>query len=203
MPAPRINIAWLVVGALVLVVLFFTYHIGRAMYSNVSNKKNETQIIEEETNSAQFMERPVYGENVDAQVTTTEYAPPSDKQEHAQPLPEIVGQTEEDIRMPDPVQQQAPAIQYNKAPPRDVHAGQPHMEAEFGDNLRHPESMFEARNPQQSSYIASSGIGSHNTSPGGHDANIYQSENAQNAGEFMRGIFAFDNSFEGSAYSAL
>jgi hypothetical protein len=78
-----------------------------------------------------------------------------------------------------------------------------YMESEFGDNLRHPEAMFEARQPQQQNYIASSGIGSQHSSPGNHDAIGYTNENAQNAGEFMNGIYAFDNSFEGSAYSAL
>jgi hypothetical protein len=63
--------------------------------------------------------------------------------------------------------------------------------------------MFEARKPQQASYIADSGIGSHTSSPGGHNASGYESENIQNAGEFMRGIYAFDSSLEGSAYSAI
>lgn len=203
MPAPRINIAWLVVGGLILIALFFSYHIGRAMYTNASNKTKEDTIIEEETNRAQFVERPQYAANVEPQMTHTTAGEPTDRDEPAHPLPQIVGQTEEDIMNPEPLQQKAPAFRYNKAQPRDVNMGQPHMEAEFGDNLRHPESMFEARGPQQSNYISSSGIGDHNSSPGGHDAIGYVNENAQNAGEFMQGIFAFDNSFEGTAYSAI
>ena len=202
MTAPRINIAWLVVGALILLVLFFSFHIGKAMFNN-SNNSNQAKIIEEETIQAKIMEREQYGEGVEPQVTTTQYAPPSDKTDPAQPLPEIVGQTEEDIRMPDQLQQTAPAYRYNKPQPRDAYAGDPHMEAKFGDNLRHPEAMFEPRTSQQSSYISSSGICSYNSSPGGHNAIGYASENAQNAGEFMNGVFAFDTSFEGSAYSAI
>jgi len=203
MPAPRINIAWIVVALLIVIALFFTYHIGRTMYNNASTNSNEQKIIEEETNSAATLIQPQYGERVQPQTTTSEFAEPSDRTEPGHQMPQIVGQTEEDIMNPDPVQQKAPAYRYNKAQPRDVHTGQPHMEAEFGDNLRHPESMFEARAPQQSGYIAPSGVGSHNSSPGGNDAIAYDNENAQNAGEFMQGIFAFDNSFEGSAYSAL
>ncbi len=203
MPAPRINIAWIVVGVLIMIALFFAYHIGRTMYNNASSNSNENKIIEEETNSARTLTQSQYGEGVQPQTTTTEFAEPSDRTEPAHQLPQIVGQTEEDIMNPDPVQQKAPAYRYNKAQAHDVHTGQPHMEAEFGDNLRHPESMFEARQPQQTAYISSSGVGSHTSSPGGHNAIAYESENAQNAGEFMQGIFAFDNSFEGSAYSAI
>jgi FtsZ-interacting cell division protein ZipA len=203
MPAPRINIAWIVVGVLIMIALFFAYHIGRTMYNNASTNSNEQKIIEEETNSARSLTQSQYGEGVQAQTTTSEFAEPSDRTEPGHQMPQIVGQTEEDITNPDPLQQKAPAYRYNKAQPRDVHTGQPHMEAEFGDNIRHPESMFEARAPQQTSYIPSSGVGSHNSSPGAHDAIAYDNENAQNAGEFMQGIFAFDNSFEGSAYSAI
>ena len=202
MTAPRINIAWIVLAILVVIGLFFTYHIGRAMYTNNSDK-NDQKIIEEETNRAKFVQSQQYGEGVNPYERVQHEGEANDRTEPSHPLPEIVGQTEADIMNPDPVQQKPPAYRYNKPQARDVHAGDPYMEAEFGDNLRHPESMFEAREPQQSSYITNSQLGSHTISPGGHNAITYESENAQNAGEFMRGIFAFDNSFEGSAYSAL
>lgn len=203
MTAPRINIAWLVVGLLVFIVLFFMYHIGKAMYNNTSNNSNQENIIEKETNEAIQMKNINYEQNVESQVTTTEFADVMQKPGVAQPMPEVVGQTEEDLRNADPLQQKAPAYKYNKPQAHDIQAGDPYMEAEYGDNLRHPEAMFEQRVPQQSSYIASSGIGSHNSSPGGHNAIGYASENAQNAGEFMNGVYAFDTSFEGTSYSAL
>jgi hypothetical protein len=203
MTAPRINIAWLVVGLLACIVLFFMFHIGKAMYNNSSNNSNQEKLIEKETNEALQMENMKYAHDVESQVTTTEYESAVPKPGVAQPMPEVVGQTEEDLRNPDPLQQKAPAYRYNKPQAHDSQAGDPYMEAEYGDNLRHPEAMFEPRVQQQSSYIASSGIGSHNSSPGGNYAIGYASENAQNAGEFMNGVFAFDTSFEGSAYSAL
>ena len=194
--------AWLVVFFLIGIVLFFTYHIGRTMY----NQTEKEGLIDSYTKGAPILSRDVestYGRNLEAPQEGPDYEPPSGSHDPAHGYPSVPGQTEEDLRSTDPVQATAPAYRYSQPGPKDPHAGPAYEPAEFGDNMRHPEGAFEMRAPATDGYIAASGMGSHVSSPGGNSAIGYSSETAQNAGEFMKGIFAFDGSMEGTAYSAL
>ena len=202
MAIPRISIAWLVVIFLIGIALFFTYHIGRAMYTQSESE----EMIDSYTKGAPLLHQDVeskYAPGLESVEDGPEYEPPSGSRDHAHGYPSVPGQTEEDLRSTDPIQATAPAYRYNQPGPKDPHAGPAYEPAEFGDNLRHPEGAFEMRAPATDGYIAASGMGSHVSSPGGHSAVGYSSETAQNAGEFMKGIFAFDGSMEGTAYSAL
>ena len=194
--------AWLVVFFLIGIVLFFTYHIGRTMY----NQTEKEGLIDSYTKGAPILSRDIestYGRNLEAPQEGPDYEPPSGSHDPAHGYPSVPGQTEEDLRSTDPVQATAPAYRYSQPGPKDPHAGPAYEPAEFGDNMRHPEGAFEMRAPATDGYIAASGMGSHVSSPGGNSAIGYSSETAQNAGEFMKGIFAFDGSMEGTAYSAL
>jgi hypothetical protein len=77
--------------------------------------------------------------------------------------------------------------------------------AMFGSNLRHPEASFE---PSKSSFGGleneiTSGLASQVTQPSDIDKAPFSAEMAQNGGEFMNGIFAFDSTQEGSYFSSL
>jgi len=198
MAIPRISVAWLVVFVLVGIALFFVYHIGRTIYS----QSDTETMINSYTKSAPSLRYDEEG-GLETPSEGPDYEPPSGSRDPAGSYPSVPGQTEEDLRSTDPVQATAPAYRYNQPGPKDPHAGPAYEPAEFGDNLRHPEGAFEMRAPATDGYIAASGMGSHVSSPGGNSAVGYSSETAQNAGEFMKGIFAFDGSMEGTAYSAL
>jgi hypothetical protein len=77
------------------------------------------------------------------------------------------------------------------------------MDAEFGSNLRHPEQMVEHHPSTGMGQVVASGLGSEASGPGGNSMVGYAPEMAQNGGEFMSGITAFDMSEMGSAYSML
>jgi hypothetical protein len=198
MAIPRISVAWLVVIVLIGIALFFTYHIGRTIYT----RSDTETLIDSYTKSAPLL-RQDEDDGLETPLEGPEYEPPSGSRDPAGGYPSVPGQTEEDLRSTDPVQATAPAYRYNQPGPKDPHAGPAYEPAEFGDNMRHPEGAFEMRAPATDGYIAASGMGSHVSSPGGNSAVGYSSETAQNAGEFMKGIFAFDGSMEGTAYSAL
>jgi hypothetical protein len=198
MSIPRISVAWLVVIVLVGIALFFVYHIGRTIYA----QSDTESMINSYTKSAPLLRQdPESG--LETPSDGPDYEPPSGSRDPAGRYPSVPGQTEEDLRSTDPIQATAPAYRYNQPGPKDPHAGPAYEPAEFGDNMRHPEGAFEMRAPATDGYIAASGMGSHVSSPGGNSAVGYSSETAQNAGEFMKGIFAFDGSMEGTAYSAL
>ena len=200
MSVPRISVAWLVLLIFIGIVFFFTYHIGRTIYAQsepepmVDSRPRRRLHREEE-------DRPMAPR--ESASDESDYESPSGSKESARMYPSVPGQTEEDLRATDPIQATAPAHRYQPPGPKDPHAGPAHEPAEFGDNLRHPEGAFEMRSAPRNDYIAESGLGSHVSSPGGNSAIGYSSETAQNAGEFMKGIFAFDGSMEGTAYSAL
>jgi len=198
MAIPRISVAWLVVLVLTGIALFFAYHIGRTIYSQPTSET----MIDSYTTSAPLLRMDEEG-GLESPLEGPEYEPPSGSRDSAGGYPSVPGQTEEDLRSTDPVQATAPAYRYSPPGPKDPHAGPAYEPAEFGDTMRHPEGAFEMRAPATDGYIAASGMGSHVSSPGGNSAIGYSSETAQNAGEFMKGIFAFDGSVEGTAYSAL
>jgi hypothetical protein len=202
MTIPRISVAWLAVLLVVGLCLFFAYHIGRTVYA----QSHTEEMINSYTKDAPLLQRDSenpYAPHRESPPKGPDYAPPSGSKDPAAGLPFVPGQTEEDLRATDPVQATAPAHRYQPPGPKDPHAGPAYEPAEFGDNLRHPEGMFEIRPAPISETIVSSGMGSSISSPGGNSAIGYSREPAQNAGEFMKGIYAFDGSMEGTAYSAL
>ena len=118
-------------------------------------------------------------------------------------MPYVPGQTEEDLRAPEPLQASPPSVQYDAPEATDPMNRHVFMSSEFGSNLRHPEQMIEHRPASNMDGVVDSGLGSDYSSPGGNRATGFAPEMAQNGGEFMRGINAFDTSDVGSAFSML
>jgi hypothetical protein len=118
-------------------------------------------------------------------------------------MPHVPGQTEEDLRAPEPLQATPPAVQYDAPEATDPMNRHVFMSSEFGSNLRHPEQMMEHRPPSNMSGVVNSGLGSERTNPGGNRVTAFAPEMAQNGGEFMQGISAFDTTDIGTGFSML
>lgn len=118
-------------------------------------------------------------------------------------MPHVPGQTEEDLRAPEPLQATPPAVQYDAPEATDPMNRHVFMSSEFGSNLRHPEQMMEHRPPSSMGGVVNSGLGSERTNPGGNRVTAFAPEMAQNGGEFMQGISAFDTTDIGTGFSML
>ena len=134
-----------------------------------------------------------------AEESQIEEAPaPIREQRATQPMPEVPGQTEEQLKAPEPVQETA-AQRVDSPSARDVFDNT-NNEAMFGSNLRHPEAMMTRAGPNFASLeseVASGVAGRPEV-----EKLPFSAEMAQNGGEFMSGIFAFDSSDSGTTFSA-
>jgi hypothetical protein len=205
--ATRIPVSWLFVLALLAVFAFFGYHILQASSTDQVEKyppysPGDQQKLEER---AAIMMAP--------SATESQHVEANDEDSHApvrpklppvpNKMPDVPGQTEDDLRAPNQIQATPPTVEYDSPEATDPLNRNAFMSAEFGSNLRHPEQMIEARPGMTMGQVVSSGLGSEYTNPGGNRVAGYASEMAQNGGEFMNGISAFDGSESGVAYSML
>ncbi len=186
MSAPRMSLAWIVVLLILSVVGFFGYQILQV----AMQRKNEGVLSETPT----------------PQMNPIQLSPPSKiavppavpapiyEEPQPVPPPAVVGQTKEQLMEREPLQQTPPDAHYSEPMSNDPLEGPVHSESLFGDNLRHPEQMFEVAPPLGSGRIVQSGLGSERSSQGGNDSVRFAPEMAQNGGEFMSGISAFDMS---------
>lgn len=184
--APRISTIWVLVAVALSVIAFFGYHIFQA-YSQPTEESFPKPV------NLMGTENPMIAQQAPV------YIKP-----HPTPVPQVPAQTEEDLRETRPVNQTPPEIYYPEPEAVDPYETSQHNDAYFGDNLRHPEQMMEMAPPVSTGNVVSSGLGSHVTYQGGNDGNVFDPEMAQNGGEFMSGIVAFDGSDGGGiGYSAL
>jgi len=117
--------------------------------------------------------------------------------------PEVAGQSEEELNAPEPLQEKVSV----KAEPHE--AMDPFEKddnvALFGSNLRHPEASFERSSVNfgalENEIVA--GLASQVSKPTDLEKVQFSAEMAQNGGEFMNGIFAYDSSEGGSYFSSL
>lgn len=202
--AARIPISWLLVLALLAVFAFFGYQILQVSQDTKTEEKFPPYSPTDEVKQQGFMDSTLSqvpehsGEPDDAAAPVSHKQPPVPRA-----MPHVPGQTEEDLREHEPLQQSPPATQYDSPESTDPMNRNVFMNAEFGSNLRHPEQMMEARPGMTMDSVVESGIGSMMSSPGGNRAASYAPEMAQNGGEFMSGINAFDGSDSGVGYSML
>lgn len=182
----KISVAQLGALALVIVVVFFAIQIVQ-----VAGKQHQEAPV------AQFVNSPASAPAIQA-------APaPIRSQEPVQQMPDVPAQTEEDLKMNEPLQRSPPATQYDPPEATDPLNRVAQGDAEFGSNLRHPEQMIERRPAPSMRGAVESGIASHRSSPGENNAQGYSTEMVQNGGDFMGSVLAFDMSEVGSAYSLL
>ena len=118
--------------------------------------------------------------------------------------PEIPGQTEEQYNAPEPLQERV-STTVDDAPNAKDPYEQANNVALFGSNLRHPEAMMASGAGDK--YLSlersmSAGLADQVSRPATVDETPFSAEMAQNGGQFMKGIFAFDSSDTGTAFSA-
>ena len=176
----------LVVGG---VVAFFLFQIGVVLYKRM----NETNELREQLVGAQYVPNMRQFE---------EPAPVVRHEPKGTPMPEIPGQSDEEVRTPEPNQRRvrrSPAEEPEPAEP----VPQRQEEAGFTEDLRHPEASFQPHPFNNRSVPVDSGVASKVSSPGlGGDQQAFESDMAQNGGEWLKGTFAFD-SREPSGFSSL
>jgi len=229
--ATRIPVAWVILVVIVGIFAFFGYHIVKASnYPRMLDTKIDSHLqavlaqsqglptvqhvqptLEMTMPTQPYTPPQVYdtqspdGVTGDyetpetaAPVMTTRQRPPV-----AKPMPVPVGMTEEDMRLPEPLQRTPPAIHYENPEATDPLNRVAFMDAEFGSNLRHPEQMIEHRQKPGVGRIVPSGLGSERSSPGPHNAAGYSPEMIQNGGDFMQGVGAFDDAEMNSSFSMI
>jgi hypothetical protein len=212
--ATRIPLSWLLLLALLAVFAFFGYHIYQASAGGAGADGNEekfppySQTDEIRERHVRFAEETGVTEDGhvganDAQAGDDEAPAPVVQRLPPHAMPQVPGQTEEDLRTPEPLQRTPPTTQYNIPEHTDPLNKTVHMSAEFGSNFRHPEQMIESHPGVSMDSVVPSGLGSELSSPGGNQAAGYAPEMAQNGGEWMKGINAFDTSESGVAYSMI
>lgn len=122
----------------------------------------------------------------------------------AKPPASVVGQTEGELNQPEPLQERV-SQQVEDAPnPMDVY-DKTDNNALFGSNLRHPEAMMSNAATDRFATLESavaSGVASDVKRPTSVDEQAFSAEMAQNGGQFMNGIFAFDSTDTGTQFSA-
>jgi hypothetical protein len=117
--------------------------------------------------------------------------------------PDVVGQPPEELNAPEPLQERI-SNKVESHEPLDPYEKNENV-ALFGSNLRHPEASMErssANNGAMENEIVA-GLASQVSKPTDLDKVQFAAEMAQNGGEFMNGIFAYDSSEGGSYFSSL
>ncbi len=180
MKVPRVSLAWIALLVIGLIAVFFGYHIFMASGSKENTGMSFDKVPQE---TGTLYSQPVSHPAV------------IQRQVESVPVPHIPAQTDEEVQQDaEPIRQTPPDAEYNEPHYMDPLEGTVHSSSEFGDNLRHPEQMIEIAPPLGTSRIVPAGLGSEESAPGGNTPSQFTPEMAQNGGEFMSGILAFDGS---------
>ena len=191
MAVPRISITWIFFILLLVVVGFFGYHIYVASQDPTAPSAKPSVMPYNDVRAVAHSEDLAYQSAPIRQVPTP------------LPMPEVAGQTEEDLRQTSPLNDTPPAVEYADPEPEDPLEGDVYTEAEFGDNLRHPEQAMEIAPPLGSIRAVEAGVGGNQSFSGMNESVPYTPELAQNGGEFMSGIMAFDGDGGGIGYAMI
>ena len=185
----------LVVGSL---VIFFLFQIGIVLWQRMNNSTK----LREHLSGATYVDDLRMTQHVSPAQRVEE---PAQIAEHqgGNPLPDIPGQTPEQVRTPEPTQRQVNRSQAAEPEPSESSAPQ-QEEAGFTERLRHPEASFQRHPGDQGSTApeVQAGRASQISSPGAANQQPFASELAQNGGELMNGLFAFDSQ-EPQGFSSL
>lgn len=192
--SPRISLAWIFILLAVSIIGFFGFQILQVALK----QKNETTEFVPQAIQEPELARPPTKIPIPVAVPA-----PIHEEPQAVPPPTVAGQTRDQLMEDEPLLQTPPDVQYSEPVHNDPMEGPVHSDSLFGDNLRHPEQMFEVAPPLGSGRVAASGLGSERSSQGGNQSVRFAPEMAQNGGEFMSGISAFDGSDGGIGYSMI
>jgi hypothetical protein len=135
------------------------------------------------------------------QVPTSQPASIREPIADAEQPPLVPGQTQEELKTPEPLQE--PIAQKVDLPASKDPYDRQENAALFGSDLRHPEAMMVASSSKFSSLEreVSAGLANEVARPSDIEQVPFSAEMAQNGGQFMDGIFAFDNTDSGGRFS--
>ena len=196
----------LVVGC---VVAFFLFQIGLVLY----NRMNETNVLREHLVGARYEPNLASLDNPSGNAYTNlkQNVPSTGNQEmlgptvdevHGRDMPNIPGQTSEEVLRKEPNQRRVNRPVADEPEPA-VGSPEDQEEAHFTENLRHPEASFQPHPSNKKSVPVDTGVASKISSPGfAGDQQKYDSDMAQNGGEWLPGAFAFDKT-EKNGFSPL
>jgi len=139
----------------------------------------------------------------DSNQNTSTIVEPQNGTETRTTMPDVAGQSEEELKAPEPLQERVSSkAETNSA--MDPYENND-SSAMFGSNLRHPEASIERTSGNfgnlENEIVA--GLASQVSKPTDLDKVQFSAEMAQNGGEFMNGIFAYDSGEGGSYFSSL
>ena len=183
------------------VVAFFLVQIGLVLY----NRMNETNELREHLVGAQYVPNMTQPDDTSGPVLRNEQisepGPAAPPQQRGMMNPAIPGQSDEEVRTPEPLQRH---VRRQRAEEPDAAEASPQRqeEATFTEDLRHPEASFQPHPFNNRSVPVESGVASKVSSPGLGDQQPYDSDMAQNGGEWIKGAFAFDST-ENNGFSPL
>lgn len=195
---------------LTAVLTFLVYQVIKLIFTQKTKMKavSETMYdipyrstIEEEQPLSQITPE-VPADEREQQVPESKPAELREPVKQAETAPEIPGQTEEQYNAPEPLQERV-STSVEESPNAKDPFEQAHNVALFGSNLRHPEALMTTGNKQVSmSREVEAGLANEVVRPSNVDELPFSAEMAQNGGQFMNGVFAFDTSDEGGGFSA-
>lgn len=198
-------IAVILVVAAAAVLIFLLYSMLRVAFKTQDKPKNEI-IPYKETFDEGFLEERQQGdvnaaEQGNHNQNNSNVAEP--ETDGSNKMPEVPGQTAEELQAPEPLQQRVSTkVEQNSA--SDPYESNDNS-AMFGSNLRHPEASIEPTSSNfgslENEIVA--GLASQVSKPTELDKVQFSAEMAQNGGEFMSGIFAYDASEGGTNFSSL
>jgi hypothetical protein len=205
-------IAVILVVALAAVLIFLVYSILRVAFKTQEKPKNEIipykatfdEGFHEEAASQRQTEVHA-AEQGNTNQNNSDIVEQSTAEGAAQynEVPEVPGQTTEELQAPEPLQQRVSTkVEQNSA--SDPYESNDNT-AMFGSNLRHPEAAIEPTGGNfgslENEIVA--GLASQVSKPTDIDKVQFSAEMAQNGGEFMSGIFAYDAGEGGNNFSSL
>ena len=197
----------LILVAVIAVLVFSVYSIIRVIAKKRSAPIKETMYdvpYKESLDEPAIVPVAVPARVMQPQVPESLPAPLREQVADSAPPTSVPGQTDEELRQPEPLQERV-YQQTEEAPNARDPYDQKDNTALFGSNLRHPEAIMSNAATDRFATLdtdVASGVASEVKRPTSLDEQTFSAEMAQNGGQFMNGIFAFDNTDTGTQFSA-
>jgi hypothetical protein len=194
----------LVIGLIGAVLIYFLFSIFKVVSKSSKPAKTQEAMydVPYKASLSNDYESSSSSEKVDDSSSREHHAPLHNPVQQELKQSEIPGQTTNELNTPEPLQQKV--LTRVEEPSANDTSAKIDSNAMFGSNLRHPEGMIQPSNSVTSleSDIAS-GVASNSVNNEHNSEFMFSSDMAQNNGEFMKGITAFDNTDTSSMFSSL
>ena len=197
----------LILGVVIAVLVFFVYSILRVVVKKRAEPVKETMYdipYKSSLDEPSAIPVAVAAHEMENQVQNSLPAPLREPNVEPKTVPSVAGQTSEELQQSEPLQDRVHQTLEESPNPTDPYDKKENS-ALFGSNLRHPEAMMSNASVDRFATLETdvgSGVASTTKRPVSGDEAVFSAEMAQNGGEFMKGIFAFDSGDSGTQFSA-